>query len=128
MKQILFLFILASSLFAEIKWVYDFEEAKDIAKKEGKIVKAFISMEACPICTFMKEKVFTIKEVEDYMHKNFVNYYIDLDMDEVPEDFEVYGTPTTYFVKPDGEIIDTIIGGVKPGYYIPKMEAILEHK
>lgn len=128
MKKLLFLFILSVSLFADINWVYDFKEAKTLAKQHDKIIKVFISMEACPICTYMKEKVFTDKQVEMFMKKNFINYYIDLDMDKVPDDFEVYGTPTTYFLRADGEVIETIIGGTRQGYYLPKLKAILKQK
>lgn len=129
MKKILFTLLFSSFMFANnINWIYDFEDAKKIAKKENKIVMMFISMQTCPVCTYMKEQVFTVKEIENYLNQNMVMYEVDIDMDEPPKGFTYIGTPTTYFVKPDGSTIgEPIVGGTKPSYYIKKLEKYINH-
>lgn len=127
---LLFSTLLSTLTFANnINWVYDFDEAKSIAKKEDKIVMMFISMQSCPICDFMKEKVFTVKQIEEYLKKNMVMYHVDLDMDELPEGFDCIGTPTSYFIRPDGSVIgEPIIGGTKAPYYIKKLQPYVDQK
>lgn len=130
MKKLFLTLIFSTLMFAEgINWVYDLEEAKDIAKKENKIVMMFISMQTCPVCDFMKEKVFPVKEIEDYLNKNMVMLHVDLDMDEIPMGLECIGTPTTYFIRPDGSLIgEAILGATKAPYYIKKLQPYVDQK
>lgn len=130
MKKLFLTLIFSTFMFAQgINWVYDLEEAKAIAKKEDKIVMMFISMQTCPVCDFMKEKVFTVKEIEDYLDKNMVMLHVDLDMDEIPMGLECIGTPTTYFIRPDGSLIGkAILGATKAPYYIKKLQPYVDQK
>ena len=124
--------IFSTLMFANnIKWLEaeDFDYAKTIALQENKIVMMFISMEHCPVCRFMKEKVFTVKEIEEYLDKNMVMLYVDLDIDDIPMGLKCIGTPTTYFIRSDGSVIDKpIIGGTKAPYYIEKLQKYVDKK
>jgi uncharacterized protein YyaL (SSP411 family) len=130
MKKIILILLFSTIMFANnINWVYDFDEAKALAKEENKIVMMFISMQTCPVCEFMKEKVFTVKEIQDYLNKNMVMLHVDLDMDEVPMGLECIGTPTTYFIRPDGSLIgEAILGATKAPYYIKKLQPYVDQK
>ncbi len=130
MKKLLLILIFSTVVFAEgINWVYDFDEAKQQAEDQNKIVMMFISMQTCPVCDFMKEKVFTVKEIQDYLDKNMVMLSVDLDMDEVPMGLECIGTPTTYFIRPDGSLIGKpILGATKAPYYIKKLQPYVDQK
>lgn len=127
---LLFSTLVTTLAFAEnINWVYDFDEAKAKAKKEDKLVMMFISMQTCPVCSYMKDKVFTVSEIENYLKDNMIMYNVELDMDEVPEGFECIGTPTTYFVRGDGSVIGKpIVGGTKAPYYLKKLSPYVAKK
>ncbi len=129
-KLFLVLIFTTLSLFAQdLKWIYDFEDAKYFAKKENKIVMMFVTMQSCPVCNYMKEKVFTKKDIKEYLNKHMILYEVDIDMDDLPSGYEVYGTPTTFFIKSDGTNIGKpIIGGTKPEFYIKKLQKYIDQK
>lgn len=130
MKKLILTILFGVSLFAtDLKWLDDFEDAKYFAKKENKLVMMFISSPTCRVCNFMKENVFTVKEIQEYLNKNMVLYIVELGMDDVPEGFTYIGTPTTYFVRGDGSVVGKpIIGGTKPDYYIKKLQPYVDQK
>ena len=130
MKKLILLLILGVSLFAnELNWLDDFEDAKYLAKKENKLVMMFISSPTCHVCNYMKENIFTVKEIKDYLNKNMVLLTVELGMDEPPEGFTYIGTPTTYFVRGDSSVVGKpIIGGTKPDYYIKKLQPYVDQK
>ena len=110
-KIILLLAVLPSLLFAEIHWAEDYESGLAQAKKEHKKVMLMFTLEECHVCEMMKEKVYTNKEVESYINENFVPIESVLDFDG-KHGYAVYGTPTYYFLTPEGKQIgDMKLGG-----------------
>lgn len=115
MKKIILSMLFVISLFGDdFDWVYDFNEAKELAKEEEKIVMMFLSMEFCPVCKYTKEKIFTNEEIAELLEDNMIFYYVDVVKDKVPEGFSYKGTPTTYFLRPDGFVIGKKFQGAAP--------------
>ncbi len=62
----------------------------------------------------------SVSEVLDFASKNDLTFPILLDYDGiVSKDYQVQALPTTFFISPQGEIKDIVIGG-------PMSEALLE--
>jgi thioredoxin-related protein len=49
------------------------------AKSDGKkALMVFFEQEGCAGCRFMKERIFSVKDVQDYYHRTFVNLPLDI--------------------------------------------------
>ncbi len=123
-KLLLLLLFLSSALFADLNWAEDYETGLAQAKKENKKVMLMFTLSACQVCEKMKEEVYTQKKVMDYVEKYFVPIELNLDLDD-KEGFEVFGTPTFYFLDSNGKQIgDVKIGGSTVEGFMKKLKAV----
>ena len=113
MKKVLSLLLLSISLFAEPDWTTSFEDAKAQAKEENKNVFIMISRENCDACWYMENIVFEDEKINTLLKENFVPVYIDVAIDDVPEELKFIGTPTFYFTDTNGTKIGHRINGAK---------------
>ncbi len=105
-------------------WLYDFEQAKEISKKEGKpIFMYFSGSDWCRPCMMLQEDVFDNYKFEKYKN-SFVFLYIDIprNTDLLSEDQKVqnfkllksYNTqksfPLINIVNHKGKVLDDISG------------------
>ena len=95
--------------FAASSW----EEARDQARAEDKIVFLDAYATWCGPCRKMKEEVFSERAVGDYFNEHFIS--IRLDMEEGPglelaRKYEVSAFPTQLFLSPDGKVMHRAIG------------------
>ncbi|WP_201352740.1 thioredoxin family protein [Hydrogenimonas urashimensis] len=127
-KMVLVAMIALSSLFAaDFEWAKSYENAKQIAAKENKLVFVMFSQETCRMCNYMKEKVFEDEDLANFIALHFVPVDIDINKEKIPEGFRVMGTPTFYIVKPDGEHVGrAIIGGAKAKPFMHRLESYLK--
>ena len=110
-KLFLLVLFLASSVFADLNWVDDYESALTQAKEEKKIVMIMFTLTECHVCKVMKKSVYTDPEVMAYVEKYFIPVELNLDIDD-KEGFAVFGTPTFYFLTSEGKQIgDMKVGG-----------------
>ena len=125
MKKIIFLLaLLPVIIFADINWAEDYESGLAKAKKEHKKVMLMFSLEECHVCQMMKEKVYTDKEVQKYINNNFVAIELVIDFDD-KHGYEVYGTPTYYFLTSEGKQIgDMKIGGSTIKGFLKKLHQV----
>lgn len=113
MKKALFYLLCSLSLFAEPNWTTSFEEAKAQAKEENKNILIMISRESCDACWYMENIVFEDKKMNTLLQANFVPVYMDVNVEDVPEEFQYIGTPTFYFTDTNGTKIGHRINGAK---------------
>lgn len=67
----------------------DYSEELQLAKEAGKKgVFIFFEMDECPFCHYMKNNVLNRKSVQDYFHKDFVAFNIDIEGDVVITTFD----------------------------------------
>ena len=125
MKKMFFLVLfLSASLFADLNWAEDYETGLAQAKKENKKIILMFTLSACQVCKTMKEDVYTQKEVMDYVDEYFVPIELNLDIDE-KEGFEVYGTPTFYFLDSNGKpVCDVKVGGSTVDGFMKKLKQV----
>jgi len=115
-KKIIFTMLLlsASLLASEIKWAKDFQSGIKDAKAQNKPVLFVFSRHTCKYCVILEETTFKDKRVIKALDKDFVSIvsYTD-ENDYTPKELWRPGTPSLWFLKPDGEpMFQPIMGAV----------------
>lgn len=128
MKKILFSILFSLTALWSIDTVDTIDEALEIAKDENKIIMIMFSAEYCPTCKYMKNEVYTNSKVENYLDTYFVSMEIDVDTQDTLG-YKVFGTPTYYFLRPNGSTIGrAFIGGANPEAFITKLKEYKSQK
>ncbi|QOG12553.1 thioredoxin family protein [Arcobacter sp. FWKO B] len=126
MKKILgLIFVFSTFLLASsIQSVFSLEKAKEIAKKEDKLILAMFTMENCPTCEYMKDVAFEDKMLSGYINGYFVLYEIDYHKkDTFPQGLSAFGTPTFYILDSSGNRIGrAIVGGTTANVFLDKLK------
>jgi len=106
----------------------DFKGDLAAAKKDGKTgVLLMYELDDCPFCDRMKKTILNQSEVQDYYHKHFSIFPIDLKGDVAMTDFKgnqttekaygieqrIYGTPVFDFFDLEGNRIVRFPGAVR---------------
>lgn len=89
------------------------DEAFDKARKENKLVFLDCYTSWCGPCKEMSEKEFPKQEAGEYFTPRFVCIKSDIEKGEgkeIAKRFNVTTVPTFLILKPDGEILHTIVG------------------
>ncbi len=118
--------LFAAVLHADLWWAESYKDALSQAKAEHKIVLLMFSSPTCGVCHYMKSEVFEDDRIFDYVEKHFVP--VDVDVRKHPDKygFEVYGTPTFYFLDGTGKwVAEPKIGGAKPDAFLRQLKAIV---
>lgn len=92
-----------------------FEEAKQVANEQGKIIFVDAYTTWCGPCKRMSKNVFPQAEVGDFYNANFVNLKLDMEKGEGKSFRQKYGVnafPTLLFLDPTGKVVHRITGGM----------------
>ena len=90
---------------------YAYDEALKIAKKEGKIVLIEGYLPYCRGCIWMDRNVMVEAPVKAVLKKDFVLVKMNLLIEKLPLGMKRLGTPSFYFIDPDGpQVIDMMEG------------------
>lgn len=103
-------FYFSASLFSQGISFFEgsFDEAKEHAAKEGKLIFMDSYAKWCGPCKRMARDVFTVEEVGDFFNANFVNLKMDMETEEgrlLNKTYQVAVYPTLFVLDSDGEII-----------------------
>jgi uncharacterized protein YyaL (SSP411 family) len=126
MRKLVVLMSMALMLFAfewagKVNWALSYNLAKQIAKKEHKLVMVDIALSHCPPCKYLAQNVYTRDDVANYINKNFVPVFYLADQDNIPAEVQNYftgSTPTILFIKPNGELFYSFIGARPPQTFL----------
>ncbi len=110
MKKIVFIAFLITSLFGDINWIEDIDDAYEVAAKENKNVMVMLSRKGCPACKYMKDIVFKDKNFSNRFNKGLVAVHIDIHKDFMPDGLEFFATPTFYFLDANEKKLHRING------------------
>ncbi|MCR4299284.1 MAG: thioredoxin family protein [Gallionella sp.] len=117
----------AEKYFFDLK-MGDFKSELATAKEEGKTgIMIMFELEDCPFCYRMKHTILNQSEVQDYYHKHFLIFPVDIRGSLPMVDFKgkettekafsiehrVYGTPVFDFFDLDGKLITRFPGTAK---------------
>lgn len=115
-----------------IKW-YSLEQAQEQALKRDKKVLIYAEATWCGYCRKMDREVFPASEVINTMEKYYFPVRLDIESDrkimfngtemterQFAREYRVTGTPTTFFVNREGQIL-----GAQPGFIPAEIFATL---
>jgi len=123
MKNFIVLLIFATSLFADIELVANLDKAKELAKKENKIIMMEITQPGCPACEYMEFVVFEDALIEKEISEHFIS--VEYDKQKVPDGYRVFGTPTIYFLDADGmQFTSAQIGAANVKKFMKKLKSV----
>lgn len=128
-KIILALLLISSSLFAELDGAPSYEQGLAKAKKEHKILMVMFSSKTCKMCNYMKKTVYENDDVSEYIKTFFIP--IEIDISEHPDKYgyQVFGTPTYYFLDANGKQIGRMmVGGASPEGFLQKLKDVQQGK
>jgi thioredoxin-related protein len=130
MKKILLaLLLISSSLFAELDWAPSYEQGLAQAKKEHKIVMLMFSKKTCKMCNVMKKSVYENDDVAEYVKNFFVPVEIDIEVYLDKYGYQVFGTPTYYFLDSNGKQIGRMmVGGASAEGFLQKLKDVKQGK
>jgi len=95
----------------ELHWEADTATASAKAKVENKQVMPIVEASRCRWCKKMKEETFADEEVNERLQRYLLVKVARCDKEEMnvlPESY--YPAPSTFFITPDGEMIERAIG------------------
>ena len=93
------------------------DEALQLAKKEGKSVFVTFTARWCSKCKLLKSNTFSKAEVGRLYNVNFINLIIDGEKGEgieLAEKYQIRGYPSLIFIDSDGKPIAQIAGYRSP--------------
>ncbi len=91
-----------------------FNEVKEIAKKENKIIFIDCYTSWCGPCKWMAKNVFPESNIGAFYNQNFISYKIDMEKGvgkDVKKEYAINGYPTLLFINGEGEVEHRSIGG-----------------
>ena len=124
--------IFASSLgYSQVKFFEGtFEEGLAKAEKEKKKLMVDFYTDWCGWCKVLDKKVYTDKNVGDYLNEKAINMKINAETKEgkkLSADYKVTGFPCIIYMNSKGEELDRISGYMPPESFLTKSKSILEN-
>ncbi len=104
------------------------DEALQMAKKEGKPVFLDISASWCGPCKMLKARTFPNEEVGKFYNANFINVAVDGEKGEgieLARKYKIRGYPSLIFINSNGNLITQTAGYHNPKQLIELGERIL---
>ncbi len=126
-KILIVMCLLVGSLWAEdIHWEKDFNSGIQKAQKENKPVLFVFSRHTCKYCVILEETTFSNKQVIEELNKDFISIisYSD-ENDYTPRELWRPGTPTIWFLLPDGSpMYQPLMGAVGEDGFIEALSIV----
>ena len=108
---------------------HTYEEALTIAKKEHKIMVIEGYLPYCRGCIWMDRNVMVEPEVKKALNSDFVLVKMNLLIEKLPLGMKRLGTPSFYFIAPDGKrIIDMVEGTGTKEEFLSLLRSISPHQ
>lgn len=128
MKYIKFLFLTFLMLFMVSCSEEKSSDNQNVATNQsGKITILFLTQDGCGSCDALKD-TFKKAEVKKILDSDFEVKFIDVSqVDTLPKGLmEPYGTPTLYFMSPEGkEIHDPLVGPLEKGDMVELLNQVI---
>lgn len=90
-----------------------FQQAKNKAKTEKKLIFIDVYTEWCGPCKMMSSEIFTDAQVGKYFNSSFINLKIDAEKGEgieVAKEYQVNAFPTMLIMDSEGKVYKTLVG------------------
>ena len=109
----------------EIRWL-DFRQGLARSKQTGQILMIYFYSETCPSCTQMKKNTWKDTRIIAKINDHYTPVKVDVNKEkQIAGMYKVYYLPTTWFVKPEGELLGNRSGYI-PADMLLKIMAYME--
>ncbi|HEY1197056.1 thioredoxin family protein [Flavobacterium sp.] len=131
---VLFLTVTFQSVIAQNKFIpvdIPYKTALETAKKEGKPLFVMLYADWCPHCNLMKSEVLSDPTVIDFLNKNFVCTYKDIEKEEgiaLKNKFRTKSLPTFLFIDTNETLIYALKGEWKKADFQNELRYALNPK
>ncbi|MCR4029264.1 MULTISPECIES: thioredoxin family protein [Flavobacterium] len=131
---VLFLTVTFQSVISQNKFVpvdIPYKTALETAKKEGKPLFVMLYADWCPHCNLMKSEVLSDQTVIDFLNKNFVCTYKDIEKEEgiaLKNKFKTKSLPTFLFIDNNETLIYALKGELKKPDFLNELRYALNPK
>ena len=98
-----------------------FQEAKQVAGEQGKLIFVDAYTTWCGPCKRMSANVFTREEVGDLFNATFINLKLDMEKGEgrtFQGQYRVNAFPTLLFIDPEGKVVHKVVGGMDAANFV----------
>ena len=109
-----------------INWEQDYQSALTKAKMINKPVMFIVSSHNCRYCVMLEKKTLTNDLVIKALNRDFISViaYVDV-KDYVPNELLTGGTPTIWFLQPDGEpMFQPLMGALDAENFIKALSIV----
>ncbi len=128
-KIVLMMLLSVASVFgAEVNWADDFRDGIKKAQAQNKPVLFVYSRHTCKYCVILDEDTLKNATVVKALNRDFVSIisYTD-ENDYTPRELLRPGTPTIWFLKPDGEpMFQPLMGAVDAENFVKALAVVKE--
>ena len=120
------LFLCVNTAYSSTKFIVNnFEEARQRAEKEGKMLLLDFYASWCAPCKFMETTTFQDDRVSDLLNEKFVPLKIDIDDFDgyaLKEHFDIRVLPTFLIFGSDGKVIERVEETLSPSKMVELLE------
>jgi len=98
-----------------------FEEAKQVAKEQEKLIFVDCYTTWCGPCKMMTRDIFPNEEVGKFYNKNFIALKLDMEKEagmRFGKKYPVSAYPTIYYLDEEGEIVQKVVGAKRAPEFI----------
>lgn len=112
----------------------ELDQVMEIAKEEGKIIFVTLSATWCAPCKQLKATTFQEPIVGRFYNDNFVNMYINCDIQkelakQMKNEYGYSAFPTMLYLNADGKLIHKHVGaGMKPDEFVAIAQTAIDNK
>ena len=91
----------------------DYDTALEKAKSSNKQIMMVLSTKSCPWCRKFERQTLKKTMINDIVDKDFIPVALDKNNDFYPDKFATKIVPTTFFINPKDESVESVIYGYK---------------
>jgi len=106
------------------------EEAKNLAKKENKLIFIDVYTTWCGPCKLMKKNTFTDDKVGELFNKNFISLAVDAEKEgiDLAKEFKIVNYPSFLFLDKEGKLVQYDFGYYNATQFLQIGSSILQKR
>lgn len=131
---LLLLFVTLQTINSQNQFIPDgttYKTGLETAKKDNKSLFAMLYADWCPHCNLMKKEVFSDPTVMDFLKKNYVCVWLNIEKEEgkaIQKKFNTKSLPTFLFLDPNEILLYTLKGEMKTAEFMTEANNALNPK
>jgi thioredoxin-related protein len=110
LKTVVLVLFFCYSLFGDVKWYQNLEQAKQEAQNQDKRIYMLIVSDSCVWCRKFKNQTLKDKNILNKLDKRYILLVLDKSSTKIPKRFKTTPIPRHYFLTKDGKVVFPVVG------------------